>query len=147
MVFSKSHVFDYESNRRKAFTISQLIALYIILDAFCLSYMSLTTFCIIKLGLTATFTVRDYPQNDDWLYTARGTPHYLLRRIGCLILFPAAILNDVLFQVVYRDAFDQIYFRGPTASQKSDDEFVFKEWLIIYIITLTVHLFNTIVVY
>ena len=123
------------------------MALYIILDALCLSYMSLTTFCIIKLGLTATFTVRDYPQNDDWLYTARGTPHYLLRRIGCLILFPAAILNDVLFQVVYRDAFDQIYFRGPTASQKSDDEFVFKEWLIIYIITLTVHLFNTIVVY
>ena len=112
---SKAYVFEYESGRQAACVLAQLLALHIVIDAICLSYMSLATYCVIKLGLTATFSVRRDLQTGEWRYTSRGTPHLLLRRLACLVLFPAAVVNDVLFQVVYRDAFDAFYFRGPTA--------------------------------
>ena len=109
--------------------------------------MSLTTYCIIKLGLTATFSVRQDLQTQEWRYTSRGTPHLLLRRLACLILFPAAIVTDILLQVVYRDQIDAFYFRGPTSRHAADEEFVFRRWLVIYVTTLLLHLVNTAYVY
>ena len=109
--------------------------------------MSLATYCVIKLGLTATFSVRRDLQTQEWRYTSRGTPHLLLRRLACLFLFPAVIVTDILFQVVYRDQIEAFYFRGPTSRHAADEEFVFREWLVVYVITMVLHLLNTIVVY
>ena len=109
--------------------------------------MSLATYCVIKLGLTATFKVHRDVQTGEWHYTSRGTPHLLLRRLACLILIPAVIVNDVLFQVVYRDQMDAFYFRGPNSKHGADAEFVFKEWLIVYVLMMALHLLNTVLVY
>ena len=144
---TKTYVFQYESNRKNALVLAQLLALHIVVDALCLSYMSLATYCIIKLGFTATFKVHHDVQTGEWRYTSRGIPHLLLRRLACLVLIPAVILTDVLFQVVYRDAFDTPYFRGPTSKQPADEEFVFNQWLAIYLTVLVLHLLNTTLVY
>ena len=113
------------------------------MDAICLSYMSLASYCVIKLGLTATFKVHHDLLTGEWHYTSRGIPHLLLRRLGCLALIPGVILADVLCQVVYRDKFDAPYFRGPTSKLPADQELDFNRWLAIYLTMLILHLLNT----
>ena len=144
---TKTYVFEYEAGKRGACVIAQLLALYIVLDAICLSYMSLATYCIIKLGLTATFKVHRDVLTGEWRLTSRGIPHLLLRRLACLVLIPTVIAADVLFQVVYRDQFDGLYFRGAISEKPADRKFAFREWLAAYVGLLALHLLNTVLVY
>ena len=84
------------------------MTLHIAVDAVCLVYMSLSTYAVIKLCLTATFKmIRKNPEqdavstesniDDQWIYTTQGVPHRMRKMIMCAVLMPIVIAHDICY--------------------------------------------------
>ena len=86
------------------------MCMYIIIDAICLLYMSLATYCVLKLCLTGTWKVSIDPQTNKWRFTTQGVPYRLRRYLACLILIPLVITYDICYQVLFLDQV-QDYFK------------------------------------
>jgi len=91
----KSELFSFKTER--ALYLAQLMAIYIIIDSVCLLYMSLATFCVIKLCLTATWKVSLDPVTDTWRFTTQGVPHRLRRYLVSFVLIPLVIVHDICY--------------------------------------------------
>ena len=97
------------------------MCLYVILDSICLVYMSLATYCVIKLCLTSTFKANLDPLKGEWTYSSYGVPHRMRRIIITIILLPIVIVHDICFQVLYRDKVAE-FFGKDTQSDISSGE-------------------------
>ena len=61
-IHSKTKLFEFKTEQ--AMYLAQLMCLHTVIDAICLLYMSLATFCAIKLCLTGTWKVSIDPQTS-----------------------------------------------------------------------------------
>ena len=123
--------------------LAQLMCLYIICDAICLLYMSMATYCVLKLCLTGTFKVINDLNTIDWVYTSHGITHRVRRIVACVILIPLVIIHDILYQVFYRDKVLRYFY----TDELEEGEFDVGYWFLMYTLLLVLHTINTTVVY
>lgn len=126
--------------------LAQLMSLYTIVDAFCILYMSLATYCAIKLCLTATFKVIRDPITCEWKYTTEGVPHRLRRILISSFLLPLVVVYDICYQVLYRDRV-QRYFSPDSTTEMEKEELDMGPWIGLYSLFIFLHVINTALLY
>ena len=137
-------MFQYKQDSRDALKLAQLLALYSFIDAICLKYMTLATYCVLKLSLTSTFKYQVDTMSGEWVYSSMGIPHRLWRLVITTIAIPCVCINDIIYQLVYRDELDP--YKKLDYGNKQE-AFSWQYWIFIYFVMVLLHLFNTVLVY
>ena len=90
-------LFSYKQEAKNAIKIAQFIGCYVLVDALCMKYMTLATYCVIKFCLTSTFKYSRDPFTDQWVYTTLGIPHRMWRILLTIFLIPSVFVNDIVY--------------------------------------------------